>query len=293
MLRSMTGFGAASGQVEGVEYAVEIRSVNNRYYKSSIKLPDEMAGVEPEIEKLLRESLSRGHVTVSVRMRLGDEQAAGQVNVAALNRYVDQLRMIEIEGNATMRIDLASLLLLPGVCSSPAAEDLCLRTKDGLVALVQSALAALVAMRKNEGDALRKDLLDNCRILDEQLAVVAARSPAVVTDYQQRLTARVQDLTRAGKIDIDQAMLAREIAIFAERSDINEEISRLSGHVEQFRAAMASGEPAGRKLDFLAQEMLREANTIASKANDGEIARSAVEMKTAIDRIKEQVQNAE
>ena len=289
----MTGFGAASGQVDGVEYAVEIRSVNNRYYKSSIRLPDEVASVEPEIEKLLHDNLTRGAVTVSARMRLGAEQAAGQVNITALTSYVEQLKMIEIEANPTMRIDLASLLLLPGVCTSPAVEDICLRTKDGLVALVRSALAALVTMRQNEGEALRKDLMDNCKVLDEQLAVVTKRAPSVVTDYQVRLMARVQDLTRAGKVDIDETMLAREVAIFAERSDINEEISRLTGHVEQFRAAMASAESAGRKLDFIAQEMLREANTIASKANDGEIARSAVEMKTAIDRIKEQVQNAE
>jgi len=293
VLRSMTGFGAATGQVDSVEYAVEIRSVNNRYFKSSIKLPEELASVEPEIEKLLRENLSRGSVTVTVRMRLGDEEAAGRVNLAALTKYIEQLKMIETEANPTLRIDLASLLLLPGVCGSPAVEDICRRTKDGLMALAAAALKAMVAMRQKEGEGLRKDLLDNGKVIEAQAAVAARRAPTVVTDYQQRLAARVQELTHAGQLDIDEAMLAREVAIFAERSDINEEISRLTGHIEQFRQAVASDEPAGRKLDFIAQEMLREANTIASKANDGEIARAAVEMKTAIDRIKEQVQNAE
>ena len=293
MLLSMTGFGAAAGQVDGVEYAVEIRSVNNRYYKSSIKLPEDLSAVEPEIERLLRESLSRGSVTATVRMRLGDEQAAGEINVAALNKYLDQLRMVETEANPTLRIDLASLLLLPGVCNAPAVSELAERTTDGLIALVKKALAALVAMRTKEGHALAGNLLDNCTVIQEQLALVAKRSPSVVAEYQLRLSARVQELTRAAQLEMDSAMLAREVAIFAERSDINEEISRLTGHVEQFRAAANGDEPAGRKLDFIAQEMLREANTIASKANDGEIARAAVEMKTAIDRIKEQVQNAE
>jgi uncharacterized protein (TIGR00255 family) len=293
VLLSMTGFGAAAGQVDGVEYAVEIRSVNNRYYKSTIKLPDALAAVEPVVEGLLRQSVSRGSVTVSVRMKLGDEQAAGEINRVALNKYLDQLRMIETEANPTLRIDLASLLLLPGVCNAPAVSELAERTTDGLIALVKKALGALVAMRSKEGQALGKDLVDNCKVIQCQLALVARRSPNVVAEYQQRLTVRVQELTRAAKLEMDESMLAREVAIFAERSDINEEISRLTGHVEQFRAAMDSDEPAGRKLDFIAQEMLREANTIASKANDSEIARAAVEMKTAIDRIKEQVQNAE
>ncbi|MCY2930432.1 MAG: YicC family protein [Planctomycetota bacterium] len=293
MLLSMTGFGAAAGQVDGVEYAVEIRSVNNRYYKSSIKLPEDLAGVEPEVERLVRESVSRGSVTVSVRMRLGDEQAAGEINVVALNKYLDQLRMVETEANPTLRIDLASLLLLPGVCNAPAVSDIAERTTDGLLALVKKAIAALMTMRQKEGQALAKDLHANCDVIGAQLVIVKRRSPNVVAEYQLRLAARVQELTRAGQVEIDQSMLAREVAIFAERSDINEEISRLTGHVEQFRLAVDGGEPAGRKLDFIAQEMLREANTIASKANDGEIARAAVEMKTAIDRIKEQVQNAE
>ena len=226
-------------------------------------------------------------------MRLGDEQAAGEINLVALNKYLDQLRMIETEANPTLRIDLAGMLLLPGVCQTPAIGDIAERTTSGLLALVRKAIAALVAMRTKEGQALGKDLLANCHVIQSQLVVVATRSPSVVAEYQQRLTARVQELTRGAQLEMDESMLAREVAIFAERSDINEEISRLTGHVEQFRGGVGSDEPAGRKLDFIAQEMLREANTIASKANDSEIARAAVEMKTAIDRIKEQVQNAE
>ena len=293
MLRSMTGFGSTQGRVEGVEYAVDARSVNNRYLKSSIKLPEMLASAEADIEKLIRERVSRGTVTLSVRMRLPQEQAAHNVNMAALTKYINQLRQLEVEANPTLRIDLSGLLMLPGVCEPPELEGLLEKTHEGLMALACQALDQLMDMRHREGAALKADLVGQIEVIERSLMLVAARSPEVVKDYHQRLAARVAELTNAGRIDIDSDSLAREVAIFAERCDIAEEIARLTGHMKHFRQAMASPEPAGRKLDFIAQEMLREANTIGSKANDADIARAVVEMKTAVDRIKEQVQNAE
>jgi uncharacterized protein (TIGR00255 family) len=293
MLRSMTGFGSAGGSVEGVEYGVEMRSVNNRYLKCMVKLPESWSHAEAEIEKLLRERLQRGTVTLTVRMRVPDEQAACHVNTAALSAYLDQIRVLEVDTNPMLRIDLGSLLLLPGVCEPPSLADLCERTKEGLMALIGQALEALVEMRRQEGGALKADLLGNCSAIESNLEAVRARAPAVVVDYQQRLGQRVTELTRAGQVDIDQDQLAREVAIFAERCDIAEEITRLTGHIEQFRQTVTAPEPTGRKLDFIAQEMLREANTIAAKAGDAEIGRAVVDIKTSIDRIKEQVQNVE
>ena len=293
MLRSMTGFGAAQGQAEGVEYAVEIRSVNNRYFKLALHLPEVWSAAEPEIEKLLRGRIHRGTVTLTVRMKVPDALGAHKVNTAALSSYVEQLKLLEVEANPTLRIDLAALLQLPGVCEPPPLGDLCRRTQGLLTGLIAEAADQLVEMRRLEGRAVRDDLLDRGVAVSKALAVVAERSPQVVLEYHERLKARVQELTDAGKVDIDSDVLAREVAIFAERCDIAEEVSRLSSHVDHFRAAMDVPEPAGRKLDFIAQEMLREANTIASKANDAEVARTAVELKTAIDRIKEQVQNVE
>jgi uncharacterized protein (TIGR00255 family) len=293
MLRSMTGFGSASGQADGVEYAVEIRSVNNRYYKSSIKAPEPLAAAEMQIDKLLRGKLVRGTVTVTVRMTVPDEQAAYRVNMAALARYVEQIKLMEIEANPALRVDLGAMLQLPGVCEPPPLEEICRQTHPALMRLVEQALGDLIEMRLREGQAMKADLLANCRAIAGNLEEAARQAPQVVLDYQQRLSARVRELTAAGNIDIDQDDLAREVAIFAERCDVAEEVARLRAHLQQFQQAMESPEPAGRKLDFIAQEMLREANTIGSKANDTKIALAVVEMKTAIDRLKEQVQNVE
>ena len=293
MLRSMTGFGAARGVVEGVEYAVEVRTVNNRYFKASIRLPEYWSAAEGEIETLLRGGIQRGTVTLNVRVKLPDEQAAYRVNTAALASYIDQLKVLEADGNPTLRIELGSLLMLPGVCEPPPLEDLCARTRAGLMALIAGALEELARMRTGEGTALGEELASHCRRVLERTGAVAARAPRVVEDYRQRLAARVRELTRSGDIAVDSDSLAREVAFFAERADVEEEIARLRSHVKQFLVAMDSPDPAGRKLDFIAQEMLREANTIASKANDAEIAQAAVDMKTDIDRIKEQVQNVE
>ncbi|HUS48389.1 MAG TPA: YicC/YloC family endoribonuclease [Phycisphaerae bacterium] len=289
----MTGFGAAQGIVEGVEYAVEIRSVNSRYFKAVIKLPEYWSSAESEIDKLVRKSIQRGTVLLSVRMRLPDDQAACRVNTAALASYIAQLKVLDVDANPTLRIDLGALLALPGVCEPPAMEELCRRTQAGLMDLIGKALEELSAMRRKEGEALAAELKGHCKLIESQAAVVSDRAPQVVQDYHQRLAARVEELTNAGKVEIDSDILAREVAIFAERCDVTEELVRLQSHVGQFLAAMDSPEPAGRKMDFIAQEMLREANTMASKANDAEIGRTAVEMKAAIDRIKEQVQNVE
>jgi len=293
MLRSMTGYGAASGPVEGVEFAVEIRSVNNRYFKAIVKLPESWSPVETDVEKLLRDRLRRGTVAVTVRMRLPDEQAACRVNTKALAAYLEQLRPVQVEADPMLRVDLGSLLQLPGICEPPALEELCQRTREGLMGLIDKALDALVAMRVHEGEALQADLLANCDAIETNVAGVAEAAPRVVLDYQQRLARRVEELTRAGNVQIDQDQLAREVAIFAERCDIAEELTRLKGHVGQFRQTVSAERASGRKLEFIAQEMLREANTIASKAPDSEVARAVVDIKTAIDRIKEQVQNVE
>ena len=293
MLRSMTGFGSGAGQVDGVEYAVEARSVNNRYLKASIRVPDALSGIESEIEKRLRDRVQRGTVTLSLQMRLPDDQAACRLNTAVLDSYLNQLRPVEVEANPMLRIDLATLLQLPGVCEPPSVDELLEATHEGMFEVIGRALDALAEMRRKEGRVLQDDLLGHCASVAEHLAVVEQAAPQVVLDYQERLTQRVTELTRAGNVELDRDQLAREVAIFADRCDVAEEISRLKGHVEQFRQTVELDVPTGRKLDFIAQEMLREANTIASKANSGEVVRTVVEIKTSIDRIKEQVQNVE
>jgi len=289
----MTGFGSAAGQVEGAQYTVEARSVNNRYLRPIVKVPEGLSQAETDIEKLIRGRVNRGTVTLTVRVNLPDDQAVCRVNTTALSEYLNQLGPLDVEGNPMLRIDLGSMLALPGVCEPPPLDELLGATKDGLMKLVAEALDLLVDMRLEEGRGLEVDLLAHCDVVEERLAAVAEAAPQVVLDYQERLAQRVAELTQAGNVNIDEELLAREVAVFAERCDVAEEIARLSGHVEQFRQTLSLPEPMGRKLDFIAQEMLREANTIASKANSGDIVRFVVEIKTAIDRIKEQVQNVE
>ncbi|MFP4139917.1 MAG: YicC/YloC family endoribonuclease [Planctomycetota bacterium] len=293
MLRSMTGFGSAGGEVDGVHYVVEARSVNNRYLKPNIRLPEAWMRAEAEIEQLLRKRIARGSVTLTVKMKVPDEQAACTVRTGVLESYADQLKQIEAGGDTSMRIDLAGLLLLPGVMEPPSLEGLVETTRDEVFTLIHQAIDGLIEMRQAEGQGLAEDLLNHCAVIREHLGEIEKRSGQVVVDYHQRLTERVEELTRQAKLNLDEDALSREVALFAERSDIAEEVNRLGGHLDQFRQATELDEPAGRKMDFIAQEMLREANTIGSKANDADISRRVVEIKSAVDRIKEQVQNAE
>ena len=290
---SMTGFGSAQAQIEGVEYAIEIRSVNHRYLKTVIKLPETWSHAEAVFEGVVRKKITRGSVTLKVRMRLKEEMAAAKVNVSALRSYISQLELLQIEGDLSVRIELGSLLQLPGVCEPPAAEEICTATRGGLMELLGKCVDGVMEMRTHEGEKLKAELLGRCDEIDESLATVQERSPDVVKEYHERLSARVAELIDSARADIDGDILAREVAIFAERSDIAEEISRLKGHLGQFRQAADSPEPSGRKLDFIAQEMLREANTMASKSNDSRIGQAVVDIKTAIDRIKEQAANVE
>ncbi|MBN1553912.1 MAG: YicC family protein [Phycisphaerae bacterium] len=293
MLKSMTGFGTASGQVEGVEYSVEIRSVNNRYAKISLRLPESIQSLESRIEQAVRAKVSRGSVSLAVRMKLPEDQAAYRVNAAALASYLDQLRILEIDANPMFRVDLSELLQLPGVCEPPPLEEIAQKTSEGLLALIDLAIDGLIDMRRREGEALAADLLANAEKIQTELKGIAVRAGDVVKLYHEKLAARVEELTSRAKIHIDEETLAREVAIFAERSDIAEELSRLGTHVAEFRGLCETEESVGRKLDFMSQEMLREANTIASKGSDAEIARAVVDIKTAIDRIKEQAANVE
>jgi uncharacterized protein (TIGR00255 family) len=289
----MTGFGSSSGLVEGVEYTVEIKSVNNRYLKINQRLPELIQPLEAEIESLVRKTLQRGSVSLTVRMKVSDEMAAYRVNTAALNSYLDQIRPIEVEANPILRLDLGTVLQLPGVCEPPPLDDLAEKTRDGLLLLVRQAVEALVEMRLREGKTIAEDLRGRAEEVRTNLECVAGRCDVVVKSYHERLRTRVDELTAAAKINIDAETLAREVAIYAERCDVAEEISRLRAHLRQFEDALAVREPMGRKMDFIAQEMLREANTIGSKSSDAEIAQCVVDIKTAIDRIKEQAANVE
>lgn len=292
MIVSMTGYGAAEQVENGRTYALEIRSVNNRYFKATLKLPERLQFLETEVERLLRARISRGSVTYALRVKDRNESGASALNVGALQEYVDQLTRVRVAPGVQTTIDLSSLTALPGVAEQPDENDreTVLRTITGLTDRV---LGSVVAMRRGEGEALRRDLVQSCREIRSELDSIRLRAPGVVTEYHQRLRDRVATLLNAGELALDADALAREVAVFAERCDISEEITRLTSHLDQFAQLCDRGEQVGRTLDFLTQELLREANTIASKSNDAGITRSVVEIKGRIDRLREQVQNVE
>jgi uncharacterized protein (TIGR00255 family) len=293
MIVSMTGFGDATAERGGTHYAVEVRSLNNRFFKPVIKLPETISGLEPELETLLREKLGRGSITFILKMRSDSAEAAYHINTQALKSYLEQLQAVK-GLDRLVSIDLASLVQLPGVCQEPRDESDEIERHGAVVReIAAKAIAKLQAMRQREGENLFKELMRHVTVIGDSLKEIAKRAPAVVEDYHRRLTQRVQQLLAKAELQVSQPDLIKEVAVFAERADIAEEIQRLTTHLDAFEEACRTDDHAGRKLDFITQEMLREANTIASKANDAAIAKHCVEIKGAIDRLKEQVQNVE
>jgi uncharacterized protein (TIGR00255 family) len=287
----MTGFGSVSSRQDGVSYQVELRAVNNKFYKSTIRLPETLQSLEAEIDSCVSKSFARGSITLSVKYVDTSQHGTATINTESLKHYINQIKEVE----DSPQVDVGSLLSLPGVLTSDSDEDIVARLRPAVIALVEEACDSAVEMRQREGKALQEDLENLLSSVSEHLSHIKERAPEIVAEYQTRLRLRMESLlSEIGKNVAEEDML-KEIAIFAERTDIAEEISRLDGHIDQFKELVdgSDEEPIGRTLDFLAQEMLREANTIASKCLDGSSNRRIVEVKGAIDRIKEQVQNTE
>jgi uncharacterized protein (TIGR00255 family) len=294
MLNSMTGYGEAVGELDGVSYVVEIKTVNNRYLKAIIKLPETSTFLEDDIDKELRRQLSRGTINYVLRLRGISASALFEIDEAALQSVVTKLNAVSSSVGARGAIDLANLLTLPGIVQPvmPCAEEVA-RVKQLVLQLTREALDRLGQMREAEGKFLEADLRKHCDAMAGEIELVCQRSASVVQEYAKRLRKRVDELLAQAKLKLDEETLAREVAILADRSDISEEIARLDAHLQQFRRICETDGQAGRRLDFLSQEMLREANTVASKAGDAQIARSVVDIKCLIERLREQIQNIE
>lgn len=289
----MTGYGEAASNATGVRAFLEVRSLNSRYFKTTIRLPEDLQGLEAEIESVLRKRLVRGTVTLNARYADDASAAAHRINTQALASYLEQIR--EASGGQSGAID-AGLLALPGVLEPPADEEARIeRARAALMVLLDKSLHKLIEMRTREGADIKSDLESHLALIDARVARLTERAPKAVQEYETRLRARIDTLLSEANLRVEPADLIREIAVYAERSDVAEELARLKGHLAQFGDLIShkDGAPVGRTLDFLAQEMLREANTIASKCSDAEMSRDIVEVKGAIDRIKEQAQNVE
>jgi len=294
MINSMTGYGSAEGRLSGVTYAVEISTVNNRYFKSMLRLPEALGFLEGDIEKQLRRELGRGTVNYVLRQKGAPAEALFEINEKALGTLLKRLGRLTPAGGVQRELDLGGLLALPGILSPavPNAE-LAGRIRRKVQQITQQALKGLKAMRAAEGAALATDLQQHCRVIKTNLERIRLGSAAGLQQYADKLKKRVDELLAAAKLKLTDETVAREVAIFADRADISEEIARLGSHLVQFEKALKDNRQAGRKLDFICQEMLREANTIGSKACDSEIVHLVVDIKCRIDRIKEQVQNVE
>jgi len=294
LLISMTGFGEARSQAGGLAVAVEARTINSRHFKLSFRASEGYSSLEPEVEAVVRGSIRRGTVQLNLRVDRRITTDDFRINTDVVENYRAQLEKYTGRSEWNDPDDLRLLLSLPGTIDEKSRGDFNPREDwPAIDPVVRQALGALAKMRTEEGVALAADLAHNGRLIAEQLDAVARRTPEVTQAYQSRLTGRVQQALSELNVTVEPADLLREIALFADRSDISEEIVRLRSHLQQYEAALLMAESSGRKLEFIAQEMGREINTIGSKANDAEISRLVVDIKTALERIREQIQNVE
>ena len=290
----MTGHGE-SQQLRGhVAVGVEVRTVNNRFLKVSTRINERFSALEPLIEAVVKQKVRRGTVQVNIRIDRESTSEDFRLNEGVLAGYRQQLQQMHQQLGISEPVRLESLLALPGVVDEGSSE---LRSAEELWPLIESVLLAaldnLSRMRVEEGTAMAADLRINCQNIAGQLEQIAQLAPRVAEGYQRRLTERINKLLVEFELGLKPAEVVREVGIFADRCDISEEIVRLRSHLEQFSSIAELEESNGRKLEFVIQEMLRETNTIGSKANDAEISRHVVEVKTAIERMREMIQNIE
>jgi uncharacterized protein (TIGR00255 family) len=294
----MTGFGEARWEGVGLGLSVEVRTVNNRYLKVSVRGSEPYPMLEPELEKLVRKVIRRGTVTIHVRC---DRQGRGTdfvLNAVALRSYLEQVRTVcdQVGWQVPVASLLGQVLALPGVAPEPGGVSG--RPPDDELAAVERtleiALGRLQAMRQQEGRAMADELLAHRQTIADHLGRIRAQVPAVVEAYRQRLRDRVGQALAEHNVTLRPEDLIREVAVFAERSDVAEEVTRLASHLEQFETIVRTEDDGpGRKLEFLVQEMGRETNTIGSKAGDVGVSRQVVEIKAALEKVRELVQNVE
>lgn len=289
---SMTGFGKGTCAVDGRELTVELKSVNNRFLDISMRLPRTLGALEEPFRRAMQQRLNRGHVDVFVNYRNTRSDARSvYLDTQLMGAYVQQARKAAEELSLTDDLTLSKVLSLPDVAEIvPGEED-----EGALLSLgektVNLAIDALLKMRLGEGERLKADLADRIARMEGYAAAIEQRAPGVAEDYRKKLTERIEELVQ--ETEVDRSRLATEIALFADRAAIDEEIVRLKSHLVHFRELLEASEPVGRKMDFLIQEMNRECNTIGSKANDAALTDLVLLCKAEIEKLREQIQNIE
>ncbi len=288
----MTGHGEARLQDDRWTVEVDVRAVNNRHLKFICRLSDAYAALEPELERAVRETARRGTIQLNLRVERPRRAEDYRLNVVALTSFRDQLAAIS--GDHAFNVPLTDLLVLPGVVEErrgPSADPHA--DWPAIEPVVREALAKFQKSRGDEGRAMADELLDLGRSIADHLTEIKQRGPEVVSGYRDRLSERIKALIAERGVTLEAKDLIREVAIFAERSDIAEEVVRLEAHLAQYRELIEGPESAGRKLEFVVQEMGREVNTIGSKAGDVTISRAVVEIKGQLEKVRELIQNVE
>jgi len=290
MISSMTGFGAADGLVGDARASVEIRTVNHRFFSPSLKLPAAFTRWEGEIRELLRQKIARGHVTLTAR--IDRDSTAPVIDETRLAQYLTALKALQKKHKLAGELDLSTLLRLPDVIGAPS-DEIDPGDGDALVRIVAKAADNLTAMRRAEGAQLSGFLLERVEAVESRLARAEKRAPVRLKEQHDRVKRTVAELV--GGAGVDPQRIAQEIAILADKLDIAEELDRFRSHLAAFRdtTRSKSTDPVGKRLGFILQEMVREANTIGSKANDAPILDDVIAIKEELERIREQVENLE
>lgn len=293
MIRSMTGFGSGRGQAAGEALTVELRSVNGKFCEVKPHLSRELSSLEPEVGKAVKARLGRGVIDVTVRRESSGalRGLVPRVDLALAASYAKALRELKSELGLAGEPSVHDVALLEGVLTLAEAPPDLAAVGLALQAGLSMALDALQEMRGREGEALARDLLARLEVIERGAASIRTLAPLSVEAVRERLAVRIAELARG--VSVEPARLAQEVAFFADRVDVAEELTRLASHLTQLRALIASEGPAGRKLEFLVQEVNREINTIGSKAQHAGIAQQVVEMKAELERVREQIQNVE
>ena len=292
LIKSMTGYGRAVETVNGREFTVELRSVNNRYLDCSVRLPRMLSFGEDAVKQAVKQAVSRGKVDVYISMRTeGAEEAQVSLNKPVLEGYLTAMRQMVADYQVEDDISVSTLSRLPEVfvVEKPEVDEEQLLSD--LMSVVAKALDGYNAMRETEGQALDKDLRSRGQTILELVAQVEQGNAQTVVDYRARLEAKLQEVL--ANTAIDESRILTEAAIFADKVAVDEETVRLRSHLEQMNTMLTGGGAIGRKLDFLLQEMNREANTIGSKCTDVRLARIVVDIKAELEKIREQTQNIE
>jgi uncharacterized protein (TIGR00255 family) len=287
----MTGFGSAEGMVGAAGVSVEIRTVNHRFFNPSIKLPGPFAKWEGDVRELLRQRIARGHVALTARVEREPGKGAG-INEQRFGEYVAALRDLQKRFDLTDKLDAATILGLPDVVYTHVEERESGVVGD-LLTIIEQAIGSLRQMRSEEGARLAVFLLERIMLVEEGVKRIRERAPVRLTEQVARLKKSVKELSSGA--NVDQQRLAQEVAILADKLDIAEELDRFDSHIGSFRQSVheSGAEPVGKRLGFLLQEMVREANTTGSKANDAAILADVVMIKEELERIREQVENIE